>query len=222
MDKPETSTLGQRLASCTLKGRLKRARLLRSEQKMLPTHMAAAWDEAKRDAEKQCLQAVEHYKWVYSVYPCKFQVFEPTGKDIFNALPDEVREMAECQHEDYDVIICTTPSKQIFNIELVFRKAIDALEREWEGQGGVVPLNESLLDEMYRYDKWVEARREPPAATPPVPEEESASPPANLVGHVVSWDEGHDGPEPSAEVLTDDGQGNLAVDASAHCDGSLQ
>lgn len=125
MDRPDTTDLGRELAKRAARGRLKRNRQEHKEQERLPAFLRETWMDAKAQAFLLCdRNATGCFNWQIDIAECNFEVFKPTARQIFKALPDEIREMAECNDEDFDVYIETGADEKSFAVKFVYEKAI--------------------------------------------------------------------------------------------------
>ena len=125
LDKPDTADLGRELARASARARLLRAKEETKERDRLPTILTNMWVDAKTQAMHACEKnATGRFDWEIDMAEAKFKYFTPTATQIFKALPDEVREMGECQDDNYDLYIETGEDGTTFNVKLDFEKAI--------------------------------------------------------------------------------------------------
>ena len=125
LDKPDTADLGRELARASARARLLRAKEETKERDRLPLVLANMWVDAKTQAMHACeKKATGRFDWEIDITEAKFKHFTPTATQIFKALPDEVREMGECQDDNYDLYIETGEDGTTFNVKLDFEKAI--------------------------------------------------------------------------------------------------
>ena len=125
LDKPETANLGRKLARASAYTRLLRAKEEAKERDRLPHMLNELWQSAEGHALFACNSLAEgHFDWEIDVALLEFNDFKPTASQIFKALPDEVRELAECQDDNFDVHIETSADGKTFNVKIEFEKAI--------------------------------------------------------------------------------------------------
>ena len=125
LDKPDTTDLGRELARASARARLLRGKEETKERDRLPLLLANMWRDAKTQAMHACENlATGRFDWQIDITEAKFKHFKPTATQIFKALPDEVREMGECQDDNYDLYIETSADGTTFNVKLDFEKAI--------------------------------------------------------------------------------------------------
>jgi len=137
LDKPETADLGHELARASARARLLRAKEETKERDRLPLVLTTMWRDAKKQAFSLCENnATGRFDWQIDTAEAEFKHFKPTAAHIFKALPDEVREMGECQDDNFDVYIETGADGTTFNVKFDYEKAIAGAMHDLTKNGG--------------------------------------------------------------------------------------